>query len=289
MLLGCSLAWIIDFVHPTRITGIVPPVRNVRVYIETNVFNRAARELPWVEARQRWWLRLRFKIDLDLVIFEHVLRGSILRFIEFQGSHYLEHPEIPDWAEFNHAYSLAQAALARLNGRLKLSCPPFRGVILENLAELFESGTGREGAPPFIMLPPTTSDINTIIEVFRCEPSQLFLPIPLLGGDPNIQEALFYLGSEDNGWFELYKAGEIVSDSVGGVDAIVQKGWCSKKAWKRFTRTANHQDATGGLSRHARSKEQSPPDPMTLLEAQRFLTCIVGRWVRSEIAQKASS
>ncbi len=269
-----------DSVRPTKITSIVPPVSNARLYIETNVFKRNKPELPWVESRQRWWLRIRFQIDLNLVMFEHILQGSMMRFIEFQGAHYLEHPDLPDWAEFAEAYARAQDSLARLKRWFKnnLSCP-FRGVLLEGLAELFETGTGREGVTVGIMQPPTTADIEVIREVFEGESGQISSIIP--ASDRDINEALFYLGSKDSGWPDLYKASEIIAECAGGLDSIVRRGWCARKDWKRFTRTANHQEAIGRFSRHARSKEQPPPDPMTVAEAERFLIDVIGHWIKS--------
>jgi hypothetical protein len=212
-----------------------------------------------------------------------------MRFIDFQGVYYLEHPDLPDWAEFNQAYFIAQSSLARVNGATKLICPPFRGVLLEGLVELFESGTGREGVTAGIIQPPTAADIETVLEVFRGKSGQIVSVTPPLNGDPNIREALFYLGSSDNGWFDLYKVSEIVEDGAGGLDSIVRKGWCSRKDWKRFTRTANHQEAIGRSSRHARSDDQPFSNPMTLHEAKRFLINVVGHWVRSELSQKSAA
>ena len=89
----------------TKIRGVVPPVSNLQVKIETrNIVERIAPKLIEVETRQRWWLEVEFILDLDMIVLEHVVAGSKIRFIEFQNAFYIEHLGMPDSLQFYEAY-----------------------------------------------------------------------------------------------------------------------------------------------------------------------------------------
>jgi Putative PD-(D/E)XK family member, (DUF4420) len=74
------------------------------------------------------------------------------------------------------------------------------------------------------------------------------------------------------------------SSCAWSIDAMVRNGLCSKKDWNRFRRSANHQEAIGRFSRHARSKAQPPPDPMSEHESCMFIRGLAGSWILSVLA-----
>jgi hypothetical protein len=102
-----------------------------------------------------------------------------------------------------------------------------------------------------------------------------------LKANKDVQEAMFYLGAEGNVWANLYKATEVVEDHAGGGKAVVANGFCTRASWERFRRTANHQEAIGRFSRHARSQAEPPPDPMTVREGRLFVGELVNKWIDS--------
>ncbi len=247
------------------------------------MFQRRAPKLNYAKARLRWWIHVRFNSDLDLMIFEKAVAGSEVRLVELDNNFYIEDPRIPDTAEMREAFRLAESLLAQLNGAVQVSCGYFQSAQFESMIELSEDGIGRGiVATDFVL---HGSDSFPAIGSFltgQLTPVKSMLPV--WKANTGVREALFYLGAEGNVWANLYKACEIVEDHVGGdPKAIFHNGWCSRSEWERFRRTANHQEAAGRFSRHARSKVKPPPDPMTAAEARSLVACLMNKWIQSLI------
>src|SRR5262249_5827464 len=152
----------------------------------------------------------------------------------------------------------------------RILCPHFRGTRIESMVELLEDGTGRGIAvAPGITLP-GQSDLPAIRDFLQGTAAPINAILPAMKSNRDVQDALFYLGAEGNAWANLYKACEVVEEHAGRAEVLFQNGWCSRTAWTRFRRTANHQEAIGRFSRHARSQAEPPPDPMTLEDARLF-------------------
>jgi hypothetical protein len=266
-----------------NIRQIVPAVRDVRARTESTGFQRRAPKLDYAKARQRWWIQVRFNSDIDLMIFEKAVGGSEIRLIELKDNFYLEDPRIPDTANMRQAFRLAENVLAQVNGATQVSCRHFQLARFEAMIEVFENGTGR-GIVASDFLVHGSSDYPAIGSFLTDARAPIQSMLPVWKSDKDVQDALFYLGAEGNAWANLYKACEIVEDRVGGHAKVVfQKGWCSRSEWERFHRTANHQEAIGLFSRHARSRVMPPPDPMTAAEARHFVGGLMKEWIQSLI------
>ena len=268
-----------------NIKYVVPAVRNVRAKSNTSAFTRRAPKLDYAKARQRWWIHVDFNSDIDLYIFENTVSGSEVRLVELKDLFYVEDPRIPDTADMGEASRLAETIIAQLNGATQILCPHFLGVRIESMIELLDNGTGRG----IVSYPITLHGSSTYpdIETFLKGPSAPITSIlAAMNLNTDVQEALYYLGAEGNAWANLYKACEVVEDHAGAAKAMFQSGWCSRSAWERFSRTANHQEAIGRFSRHARSQVEPPPDPMTVSEARRFVAELVSHWIRSLMASQ---
>jgi hypothetical protein len=263
-----------------NIRCVVPAVRGFRAELSYNAFTRHAPKIAYAKASQRWWIHVEFNCDLDLYIFEKAIAGSEIRLVELKDTFYVEDPRIPDAAGMGEASRMAEIIVAQLNGATRIMCPHFLGMRSESLIEILENGTGRgivsypvdvHGSSTFpaieSFLKGLSAPINSILEVLK--------------SSADVQEALYNLGAEGNAWANLYKACEVVGDYAGGEKALLQMGFCSRSAWERFRRTANHQEAIGRFSRHARSKAQPPPDPMSVHEAREFTTQLMMRWIQS--------
>ncbi|WP_144036095.1 hypothetical protein [Sporosarcina koreensis] len=78
-------------------------------------------------------------------------------------------------------------------------------------------------------------------------------------------------------WVNLYRVFEIVDRD----QRIVDEGWLSSTKRTNFTRTANHPNASGDLSRHGtpKSEKEVPPvNPMKLEEAEVLIRSLVEKW-----------
>lgn len=266
-----------------NIRRIVPAVKNPRVKVSSNAFIRRAPKLDYAKARQRWWIHVDFNSDIDLFIFEKALNPSEIRLVELNDAFYIEDPRITDSAHMADADRLAESIIAELNGVTRLLCPHFQGVRKESMIELLDNGTGL-GIASCEVAVHGTSDFPAIATFLTGKGAPINSILPRLKSNKNVQEAIYYLGAEGNAWANLYKACEIVEDYAGGEKAIFQSRWCSRAAWERFRRTANHQEAIGRFSRHARSQAAPPPDPMTVAEARLFAGELVKNWIESVTA-----
>jgi len=266
----------------TNIRRIIPAVRDVRIKAGTSMFQRRAPKLNYAKARQRWWIQVRFNSEIDLMILEKVVRGSEIRLVELEGTFYLEDPRIPDTAEMDEAYRLAESVFAQVNGAVQVLCRHFQLARFESMIELFENGTGR-GITSTACVVHGSSDFPAIESFLAGDLSPLNSMLPMWKRDKDIQDALFYIGADGNVWANLYKVCEIVRERTGGEARVLENRWCSRSAWERFHRTANHQEAIGLFSRHARSSAEPPRDPMTETEARSFSAGLVNEWVQSLI------
>jgi hypothetical protein len=263
-----------------NIKYVVPAARSFRAKSTANAFTRRAPKLDYAKARQRWWIHVEFNSNIDLCIFEKALSGSEIRLVELKETFYVEDPRIPDTADMGEAFRLAETIIAQLNGATQILCPHFLGVRIESMIELLDNGTGRG----VVSCPMTVHGSLTyrVIEAFlKGQSAPISSILAVLKSNTDVQDALYYLGAVGNEWANLYKACEVVKDHAGGAKAMFQNLWCSRSAWERFHRTADHQEAIGRFSRHARSRAEPPPDPMTVDDARRFAGELVKLWIRS--------
>jgi len=260
----------------TNIRQIVGAVRNIRS-MSNSPFRRTVPKLDYAKARQRWWIELRFNSEIDLMILEKAVTGSGLRINELAGTFYLEDPRIPDHVNFAVAYDLAEKFVSQLNGTVPVLCSAFQPVVIESIVELFENGTGRGVARHDIVVHGMSSLES--IRAFLQGNTSLKGLLPIADRDENVREAFFFIGAPGNVWANLYKVSEIVEESMGRAPDLFQNDLCTRADWNRFRMTANHQEATGVFSRHARTNAQPPADPMTPIEAKLFIVGLVKRWV----------
>ena len=256
---------------------VVPPVSNPAVFISTKeLLNRPSKQLDHTQANQRWWFGVQFDSEADIMMFEKAVSGSPVRLVEMEGRLYVEDPAVPDTATMGNVLGYVEERLPHLNAAVRLVCPHYVSARLLCVVELFIGGVGR-------------SIISTTVTHHgKLEHSQIAAFLEGPGTDApaiidlglqnrDVAEALHYFGLTDNVWANLYKMCEIVEESCGGKEQLFQLGWCSRSSWDRFKRTANHQEAIGRFSRHAKSKAVPPPKPMSEEQARTFAGELLNR------------
>ena len=97
----------------------------------------------------------------------------------------------------------------------------------------------------------------------------------------NLKRALRIYGKERHTWGGLYKVYEIIEDSVGGMQQIVENGWATKSSIQRFKHTANSPSAIGDDARHGKENTTGPKKPMQLSEARSLVETLLIRWLNS--------
>lgn len=92
--------------------------------------------------------------------------------------------------------------------------------------------------------------------------------------DP-VRKALHFFGQsvdEENAWFHLYKAYEVVKSEVGK-NEIIRQGWGKEDELRLFAHTANY------YHRHGAEKSEPPRVPMTLSTAKSLVRTILHGWL----------
>ena len=121
------------------------------------------------------------------------------------------------------------------------------------------------------------SDGNVIPQRKPPGPSRL----ALAATNRDVAEVLQILGQPDPPNFaELYKIDEIIKSS-GRLTAVMQSAEVSDNERRLFKQTADHQDASGADSRHARNKQQPPKSPMSIDQARVMISRFVAAWLDS--------
>lgn len=76
----------------------------------------------------------------------------------------------------------------------------------------------------------------------------------------------------------MYHIYELIRDDLGRQ----LNSLASNKDWTRFTRSVNHQEIFGDDSRHIALKEEPPANPMSLSEAQIFISRVADLWFKQK-------
>ena len=262
----------------TKVRNIVLPIVDPRVSVSTPPLVWPRNRLSYVNAKQRWWVCVRFGSDADALIFKKVIEGSSIRLVEFEGNFYIEDPLIPDSASMDAPDRYAQEELPCLNAAVNLLCPQYVPARFHCGVELFSQGYGQSivsvGAVQL-----GKSQPDAIAEFLRQSNTHFAGIRDLWMRNADVREALFYFGSGGNPWSNLYKLTEIIEDYCEGESELLGRSRCSRSAWDRFRRTANHQEAIGRFSRHARSAVEPPPNPMSVEEAQSLARDLLQGWI----------
>jgi len=93
--------------------------------------------------------------------------------------------------------------------------------------------------------------------------------------DVNVYKVLQLLGDHPKNLVNLYRILEVVAKDVGGIPKIVEKGWATNRAIKRFKRTANY------VTRHGIETELLK-NHMTPSEAESLIKTIINSWIQSK-------
>lgn len=185
----------------------------------------------------------------------------------------------PDGKQF---YEIAPDLLTRANGLGRVHNPSFRPV---TLAMNFDDGDHVH----HVVLADTVearSKLRAVAVVTSADGEPMPQPPPpsprhasVGSRDADVTQALAIMGQPAPlGWVELYKIYEIVKAS-GALPPARDAAGLTDADLSRFTHTANHPDASGDDSRHARSAQQPPRTPMPIEQARDLASRLVRAWI----------
>ncbi len=254
------------------------------------------------ESTARWLVRLKGE-NPDLEDLVALFTSPDFRVVRGGDDYFLVAASLEGFGTTVDVLEAARSLISLMNGVAKVSQPAFHEVQADGLVvEFTESGgkkyslaTGGSITPrgrrehqvisvPSIQIRPRVYAPSITVEgeaTPQPQPGSLETDrwAEIAGRDPDVAEALEIFGSRSHNWINLYKVYEIVNRRA----EIVGEGWVSARVMERFTRTANHPRAGGRDARHARSRVQPPPKPMSLEEGVALIRILTG-WLKSLVS-----
>jgi hypothetical protein len=223
------------------------------------------------------WLRAN---DYDFDLLARMFAVGDTRFLREVGPgvdrRYFTNRELDEVAESGEVpHEQAKTLLSRINGYAVVHDSTYHPIELDNLYTMPGEDEPRRVHGPGLLrvLPPP-----------KAKASVAPVGFDLTETDPDVTDALTLLDRPRRGarWVELYKVLEIIEND-GSINAVREAAGVSKNEIERFTRTADHQRASGVDARHARKKTEPPPKPMTLPEADVMICSLVREWIRQRV------
>jgi hypothetical protein len=219
----------------------------------------------------------------DLETLATLLPSGDVRVVEENEKYYLSSSQLDSPPPEETFFSVARELLTLVNGVGVLMASGFSPVALTDRYDR-DDGVHVVGATARLAVRAQMTATATVRDAHGNPKPPSPPPAPayisLAAGDRDVAEVLQLLAKPDGPSFsDLYKIHEIVEHTGPGKSAMGSAG-ISKAAMSRFTRTANHQAASGSESRHARSSEQPPEDPMTVGEARTMIRRLVTEWLK---------
>jgi hypothetical protein len=194
-------------------------------------------------------------------------------------------PELDKLTDGSAVRERAMERVDVLNGLGSMAAGDFRPVTVGAVSAQDEGGIK-------LVVPPAQARIESSIgRVVISDPAtgqRIHTPSPIFAKgfaiadrDPAVQRALRLFGGPPSP-VNLYRVFEIVRDDGGGEEEVVRNGWATRSQITRFRRTMNSVSAVGDEARHGVEPTDPPPDPMSLPEAQTFVTRLLEKWFASK-------
>ena len=236
--------------------------------------------------------RMKWEIQIcgdahDLRELAKSLTNDDLRIIEKNGHFFLEAIRFSNLTTSEEVTAVASDFLPILTGATRLSLGGRTPLHIANIAKVREDG----GRDIFVSVKDSIHLRDTVsLKITRSDGSiEAANPADKVPDwinatlkNPNVAKALRLLGTDEHSWVSLYRLYEVIEADVGGIDKIAGEGWASKKAVRRFKRTANSVGAIGDSARHGRDSKTPPPNPMHLGEAVSLVEGILHNWLGSK-------
>ena len=180
-------------------------------------------------------------------------------------------------------HDVARRLIDRINGLACVLHPGFTPVELTDAYQHDDAVSVVLGTAHLRIRKPIVSGTGVAInpDAYQAPPPTQPGPgyLALAAKDSDLAEVLRIMAAAPH-FPELYKVMEII-EATGCMATAMKAAGISRNRMTNFTRTADHQAASGDHSRHARSKTQPPPKPMSITEARAMIGNVVTAWMLS--------
>jgi hypothetical protein len=216
------------------------------------------------------------KLDLDLTL--KAVQDDELRARRIGNDVYVDWEMLRPRMPFGPASHAAERFLPVLNGMLAMRFPAFVGLTLTSILGVSDSG---EWLPiTWKSVKVSGSNHAAQLMVFLQDGGPTIGPLYRLATkNAAVAEALLYFGRDNEPFFDLYKAFEVVRDTVGGQPRLEALELAPQRDCERFTRSANDPAISGIFARHSQKPTTPISDPMDEHQAREFVRALLERWI----------
>lgn len=205
--------------------------------------------------------------------------------VEEGSAFYLRSSGFEAFTDPQEVLESAAAALPLLNGVARTYLPEFKGMTLRAAAvERIDEKTSR-------VQELVATEVRVVVEEERAFSNgtavggtQREVASRLAGAssDDRVARALAIYGSIGDTWVGLYMVLDVLSDDLGGDDAVKKSGFAPRAKITLLRRTANSYAAAGLVARHATEKYEAPDKPMSLREGKKVVGRLLDGWLQSK-------
>lgn len=224
----------------------------------------------------RWLIRL-CGDHFDLEEFPRWFPDGDVFSFEENDCVYLAGPVFESHEEFSSIYDMAPQVIDELSAVISLLCPGHRRPVdFEVLKETDDGKRARYNPASTVITFRSKVKSATVVDGKSLEDLSIMQGQELLSAAINnyhLRTALALWGDPLKTWARLYRILEEVERHLG--KKVNKSGLCSCKQRERFTHSANCAEVAGKDARHAAGKFNVPDDPMSLKEAENFISSIL--------------
>ncbi len=272
---------------------IPPPLAEYTARLRPYPPIRHSQATDYIKTDKRFLIELLFNSDFDLALFERFVWNSPIHIAEYAVSSgdtsriFMVDSRIPDHGTLDDVWKWAKEELPRIQAAIAIECPVYVPAAVRCLIELTPGGRVGVFSPPLPIRMHGNDSFPAINRVLQATGDWLSPYLAKCETDTDFKEAMMFCGQAlgiegANQWANLYRTYEVIADRFGGAGGIVNKlKGCPMNDVERFKRTANHQEAIGAFSRHARANCQPPPNPMPFNVAVQFVLGLMACWFKS--------
>lgn len=235
----------------------------------------------------RWLIRLRGD-HFDLEDLERELSGGSSVRVFRQGEYYYLEVLHETFETAQQIYDYAENVLVpAINGIMRVRYPDFRNVEVDAIGEEKEDGRithcvfVKVSSEARVRCRASVTVVKANGTVICDTPESIAAErerwLEVLLKEERCLDAFRLYAAKPYDWITLYKIYEIVKS-----DGAPITNWVSRKQVERFTQTANSPEAVGLENARHGKYIPSPPKPMSIQEATRFIGIILERWVEQK-------
>lgn len=205
--------------------------------------------------------------------------------VEEDGTFYLCSSGFEAFTDPQEVLESAVSALPQLNGLASVRLSEFEGMTLRaTVVERIDEKTSRVqdsvGIKTRIVVEKEGAFTNGT--AVRDTPREAASRLAGASSDDRVARAITIYGALGDTWPGLYMVLDVLSDDLGGDDAVKKSGFASRAKIKLLRRTANSYTAAGLGARHALEKYEAPDKPMSLREGRKVVGQLLDGWMRSK-------